>query len=275
MYDYDSIWALQIQGGYPGASHKAAIQKFYQALFRAGVGVDIVKPGDDISGYKLVFTPHLHVLPDSVAQGLVSYVRAGGVLVADCRTGVKDATNLAYPRTLPGKLSPALGIRIDEYEGTRLGINDDDQMTLTVRNAESKNVAFTADKHADWITPTTAEVVAVYDEWHLKPYAAMTRNQYGEGVAWYVGTLVKEDAFYDGLIDKLLQDAGVDTLIKPPYGVEAMIRERGNRRLLVLINHTDQEKSVSVPAGKRELLTDGATEETLTLGVFGVAVIEL
>ena len=85
------------------------------------MNVDIVQPGDDLSGYKLVLAPHLHVLPDEVANQLVEYVRDGGVLLADCRTGVKDETNLAYARTLPGLLSPALGIEIERIRVARFG----------------------------------------------------------------------------------------------------------------------------------------------------------
>jgi hypothetical protein len=41
------------------------------------------------------------------------------------------------------------------------------------------------------------------------------------------------------------------------------------------MNHTPEEKSVAVPQGKRDLLTDNSSGETLTLKPFGVAVLEL
>ena len=100
------------------------------------MNVDIVRPGDDLSGYKLVLAPHLHVLADDVANQLVEFVKGGGVLLADCRTGVKDETNLAYDRTLPGLLSPALGIEIDEYESLALGITDKEETTYKIQTRE-------------------------------------------------------------------------------------------------------------------------------------------
>src|SRR5262249_16930900 len=36
IYDYDSLWALEIQNGYPTASHQSAIRRYYEALSRAG-----------------------------------------------------------------------------------------------------------------------------------------------------------------------------------------------------------------------------------------------
>ena len=116
VYDYDSSWALRIQPGYSGNTYAAAIRRYYDAFFRAGVNVDIVPPGADLSHYKLVLAPELFVLPDAVAKKLVAFVEGGGVLLADTRTGVKDETGLVHVRTLPGLLTPALGIEIEEYE---------------------------------------------------------------------------------------------------------------------------------------------------------------
>jgi beta-galactosidase len=275
IYDYDSIWALQIQRGYPEASHQEAIKRYYNALFRAGVNVDIVRPGADMRNYKLVIAPHLHVLSDENANRLVEFVENGGVLMADCRTAVKDESNLIPPRTLPGLLAPALGIEIEEYESLLLGITDKEETTYVVRSDGQLGESFTAIHYADWIKPSTAEVIARYDLPYLKPYAAVTRNRYGDGEGWYVGTIIQEESFYDKLISRLLSDAKIRPLVTPPQGVEVAVRSNAERALLFVVNHTDQEKVVPVPSGRPELLTSGTTEESITLGAFGVAVIEL
>ena len=274
IFDYDSLWALQIQNGYPGASHIEAVKRYYNALASRGINVDIVRPADDISGYRLVLAPHLHVLSDDVAKQLVDYVRAGGVLLADCRTGVKDETNLAHARTLPGLLSPALGIEIEEYESLDLGIQDKAEIEYSI-HSDKLGGDYSAIRYADWIKPTTAQPIAQYDERHLKPYAAVTRNQLGEGAGWYVGTIVDGTKFYDQLIARLLEDAQLKPIVDPPLGVESSVRTSDQRTLLFLVNHTDQSVSVGVPPGKKELLSGTETGEQLTLEAFGVAVIEL
>jgi beta-galactosidase len=275
LYDYDSIWALKIQPGYPGADHPAAIKRYYHALFRAGVDVDIVRPGDDLSAYRLVLAPHLHVLPDGVANQLTEFVEDGGVLLADCRTGVKDETNLAYDRTLPGLLSPALGIEINEYESLALGIVDKEEATYKIQTDSKLGDSYTAEHYADWIKPTSAEPLAKYNQSHLKEFAALTRNKFGNGIGWYVGTIVSEPEFYDKLVAQLVADAKIRPLVQPPAGVEATVRRDDNRGLLFLVNHTAEEKSIAVAQGKRELLTEKPTGPTLTLGPFGVAILEL
>jgi beta-galactosidase len=274
IYDYDSIWALEIQNGYPGASHVQAIKRYYAALSRAGVNVDVVRPGDDLSKYKLVFAPHLHVLSDEVAKQLDKYVHGGGVLLTDCRVAVKDETNLVYDRTLPGLLSSALGIEIAEYESLRQGITDTDEVTYRLKTNDSLGNYYAAKHYADWITPTTATSLANYDEPHLGEVAAVTRNEFGSGIGWYVGTIVEGTQFYDRLVARLLADAKIDPLVAPPTGVEVSIRAGDNTSLAFLINHTDQKTEVAVPAGLKNALTGVRTNSSISLPGFGVAVIE-
>ena len=106
------------------------------------------------------------------------------------------------------------------------------------------------------MTPQRRKTIAGYaEQWHMKPFAAVTRNTYGKGKGWYVGMVAQEDGFYDSLIHRLLDDAGIKPVVNPPLGVEASIRQGQGRRLLFLINHTDEPKTVAVPQGKAELLS--------------------
>ncbi len=266
IYDYESVWALDHQPAFKGNTVQDAMKRYHRALFRAGVNMDIVPPSADLAGYRLVIAPALHLLPDAVADRLVAYVAGGGVLLVDSRTGVKDEHNRCHDRTLPGRLAPALGIRIDEYEAIPEGV----EYTLVAQDRR-----FTAIQYADWVTPESAQTFAGYDQWHMEPYAALTRNAHGHGKGWYLGTIAKEEAFYDHLIERLLDDAGVEPVVRPPAGVEVSLRQGQGRRLMLLINHTEQPQSIPVPSGKTELITGQTTGETIELGRHGVAVIKL
>jgi beta-galactosidase len=269
LYDYDNLWSLNFQPGFTGNSLQTAIRRYYDALFRAGVNVDIVNRRWELAPYKLVLAPDLSILPDEVAQKLDGYVRSGGVLLADCRTAVKDANNLCHDRTLPGLLGPALGLRIEEYSS--LGHDS----AYRVQGGDRLAGTYTAIQYTDWVTPESAVSVASYtDQWHLKPFAAVTRNTYGKGKGWYVGTVFKEAAFYDNLVGQLLKDAGIRPVVTPPPGVEVSIRQGSGKRLVFLINHTEEPKDVRVPQDKVELLTGQKTGESLKLDRFGVAVLE-
>jgi beta-galactosidase len=278
IYDYESIWAFEIQPAYAPAekgelagalNYLNAVRKYHRALFRAGVGTDMIRPSDDLSGYKVVFAPHLAILRDNEAKRLVDFVRAGGILVSDCRTAIKDDRGLCHARTLPGLLSEALGISIEEYEA----LAENTLYTLTC--TPPFTARHTAVSFADWVTPRGAQVLAGYEEWHMRPYAAVTRNQLGRGFGYYVGTMVGEESFYDELVSDVLGRAGVERIVRPPRGVEAMIREDGKKKILFLINHTEEGRTIEIPEGKRELLSGDRTSSTAALGPYGISVIRL
>ena len=135
--------------------------------------------------------------------------------------------------------------------------------------------SFTATQYCDWIMTKSAESLANFDEWHLKSFAAVTRNQYGKGIGWYVGAVIKEDDFYDLLISQLLADAGIKPLINPSEGIEVSLRQGKQHKLLFIINHTEEKKTVQVPSGKLDLLNQKKTKDTIELDIYGVAVIKL
>lgn len=270
IYDFDSLWATRIQPGFDENDYLRTQLLYYAALFRAGVNVDIIKPSDDYSAYKALFIPNLQVLPDETARRLDRYVKDGGVLLADCRTGVKDETNLCHARTLPGLLADALGIDIEEYEAVPT------DLTYAVRGRNGLESDFTAQHYMDWLKPRRGtEILADYDQWHLEKFAAATRHSYGKGTAYYVGTRVREEIFYDRLIGHLVRTAGIESPMVPPPGVETTLRQKGKRRLLFLINHLEEPQTVQVPSGKKELIEEKTTGENLTLDAYGVAVVKL
>jgi len=270
VYDYDNLWSLSFQPGFAGNSLQAAVKRYYNALVRAGVNVDVVNRQADLSRYKLVLTPDLSILPDETARKLDAFVKNGGVLLADCRTGIKDERNLCHERTLPGLLTPALGITIEEYSS--LGT---DSSYKVVAHDEAKT-EYTAIQYVDWVIPQDAKPVARYaDQWHMEPFAAVTRNTYGKGNAWYVGMVAKEDTFYDSLVHRLLTDADIRPVVHPPAGVEASIRQGPAGRVLFLLNHTDESQSVPVPQGGSDLLHGTRIGASVTLDRFDTAVIKL
>lgn len=278
IYDYDSIWAVRIQPGYSGNTYHAAMDRIYQALTRAGVNVDFIRSTDQFDSYRVVFAPDLNILPDSVAEALVAYVEKGGVLFTDSRSGAKDETSLMHPRTLPGLLSNVLGITIEEYESLGHDWAGDQSFTYPVNGKGDLAGVFTATQTAEWVKVVTAESMAGYDgqspdAWHMQDYSAVTRNHFGKGWGYFLGTVIAETQFYDLLVTDVLAHAGVQAILTPPPGVEVSLREGQGKQLLFLVNHLEKTVEVAIPAGKTDLLTGKVTGDRLLLDRFGVAVI--
>ena len=271
IYDYDSIWAVKFQKSYDKADYHANMRRFYNAITRRGLNCDMIRPGTPLDGYKIVVAPMLHVLADDVARQLVAFVEQGGVLIADHRTAVKDVNDKCIERTLPGLLSPALGIAIEEYES----LSQNPGITYPSTGHDALAGTWTAQHWADWVQVRGAEALATYSTWHMTTYALATRHRHGSGWGYYVGAVVAEDAFYDRLIADVCAKAGITSVIHPPAGVEVCIRAGAGRRIAFVINHSEEPKKVEVPSGKTDLLSGSVTTGTISLDRFGVAVLAL
>ena len=275
VYDYNANWAFRFQPAYDnpstdrwGENYLAAVQRYYLALYRSGVNVDFIPPDGDLNAYKVVLTPHLYLLSDELAARLSDYVKNGGVLLADCRTGVKSETSLCYDRTLPGLLSETLGIRIEEYE--------------TIQGADYAFAgqgpmagSYSAYLFADWVTPAGAESLGSFGPAHMQAFAPVSRNAFGQGWGYYAGVIAREEAFYDGLLAEILQKADVQSFVTLPPAVEASLREGQGKKLLFLINHSEQDQTVQAPPHALELLSGQSTTGSLTLKAFDVAILKL
>jgi beta-galactosidase len=264
IVDYDSLWATEIQPSFPGNDYFGNVRRYYDAFRRHGANVDIIEVNAEFSKYRVVAAPQLHVLPDEVAHRLNKFVESGGVLLADLRTAVKSPTNLCYERTLPGLLSDALGIEIHEYESV--------PGRYTIEGVSGFNGEFAAHQYADWIVPTTAHTMARYQESHVAEFSAATRNEFGSGIGYYLGTIVESREFYDTLVCMALTDGKVKGNMCVPDGIEVASRESNVKRLVFVINHTEQVRSIPLPYSMLDILTGTTMDGEATLEPFGVRI---
>lgn len=279
--DYDSAWALEIQPGFSGdlsgfsmdAGKEgndlvAQIERYHRALFRAGVNADIVAPDGDFGKYKLIILPEQFIMPDGLADRIETFVNKGGVLLTDLRTGVKDENNICPERVLPGKLRKTLGIRIEEYES--LG---EDALIAGTREFPG---SFHGHIGCEWVIPEEAKAIAGYRNGYLKPYASVTENSFGKGRAIFAGTIAREEAFYDALVRRALEAAGIKRLFDPPEGLEILCRSKRGSKLFFFINHTASHKKVKVPSRPKfkALLGDVPKAGALTVPAGEIAVLK-
>jgi beta-galactosidase len=270
MLSYDSRFAFDIQPNNPQLSYAGQFHQIYRALYNRNVAVDIVEPASDLSPYKLVIAPSLHVVTDADAEQLESFVQAGGTLVVLCRSGVKDEFNAVVNRRLPGPLAELCGVEVEEYDSLPIGVHNRIEYSVPELAATA---AMEAGTWCDVLHPTNADVVARYtvDFYAGKP--AITLSHHGEGRAIYVGTL-GDDAFYEVLATWILGLAGVAPLLNAPHGVEVAERLQGEQRLVFVLNHTDHEQKVTLSKPYTDLLSERPTlNGTVSIAPKGVLVL--
>jgi beta-galactosidase len=266
VLDYDSRFAFQIQPNSPSFGYPEHIQSIYRALFHKNAPVEIVSPTDDLSKYKLVFAPALHLLTEARARNLRSFVQGGGVLVCTPRTGVKDEYNTVVNMPLPGLLADVFGVSVDDYDSLPDGAGQPLQFSANITGQGA------ARGWCDVITPSAAEVVATYTQEYYAGQPAITLNKVGQGKAVYIGTF-GDDALYESLAPWLFELAGVRGVTTTPRGIEVTERWQGDRRLLFVLNHTNSPKDAHLRRVYVNILNEQVLQGTVSVGPHDVLVL--
>lgn len=239
LYDFDALASFRIQQQSILLDCETEMKRLHSALFRTGQSVDIIPASRDFSHYKLVLVPNLIITDPHVAARLKAYVAGGGVAVVTYRTAVKDRdNNLVFGKTIPVDLGDLLGLYVEETES----VQEYDCIPLAGEKGSG-----TAGIFRDMVVPQGAQVLWRYDDPFYRSYAAITRNAYGQGAAYYLGTTPNQ-AILDQVLCQAMEEVGLERL-DLPEGVESAVRGEGDSRVRILLNHND----VSIQALGQEL----------------------
>lgn len=205
LFSAESEWATRSQT-LPSMklNHWHDVRDWYRAFLNAGSRADIMPLKYDWSDYKTVVLPTVLMLSAVDTRRLADFAAAGGRVVVGYATGLIDEnfhTWLGgYPGAGNGLLRDMLGIRGEEFnilgsgvegepEAIRLGAGGE----VAPEDTAALNGATTRLWQNDvTVTGDRTQVLAMYageeaDEWELDGMAAVTRNPYGAGEAYFVG----------------------------------------------------------------------------------------
>ena len=205
LFSAESEWATRSET-LPSMklNHWRDVRDWYRAFLNAGSRADIMPLKYDWSDYKTVVLPTVLMLSAVDTRRLADFAAAGGRVVVGYATGLIDEnfhTWLGgYPGAGDGLLRDMLGIRGEEFnilgsgvegepEAIRLGAGGE----VALEDAAALNGATTRLWQNDvTVTGDRTQVLAMYageeaDEWELDGMAAVTRNPYGAGEAYFVG----------------------------------------------------------------------------------------
>ncbi|RAG86603.1 beta-galactosidase [Streptacidiphilus pinicola] len=266
VWEWESRWALELEYR-PSVEldFRERIDAYYERLWRAGVTVDFVHPGADLSGYRLVVAPSMYVTRNAWAENLRSWVRSGGTLLTSYFTGIVDENDAVHPGGYPGALRDVLGVRTEEFLPLRHG--ETTSLSATTRMDIGAAASGTASRWAEDLTLDGAAAVLQHADGPAAGRPAVTRHAFGEGTAWYVAT-APDAGTLDAVLRAALADAGVRTPSGVPDGVERVRRtDAGGRGWEIVINHTASDATlpgpegpVSVPAGTVTVLASEPLE---------------
>jgi beta-galactosidase len=259
LWDVESFWAQDLEWR-PSSdlNHRERIEAYYTALWQAGVSVDFAHPEADLSGYGLVLAPALYLVGDKAAANLTEYVRDGGNLLVSYFSGIVDANDSVPAGASPGALREVLGVEIHEFLPLR------ENETVTLGSGAAGTV------WAEEIHPGTATVVSHYVDGPAASRPAVTRNTFGSGTAWYVSTKL-DGGDLAAVVRDAVESSGIETVLRPPAGLEVASRSAGADTFTFLINHA--ETDAEYPATGRDLLSGETVTGTAVVPAGTVCVI--
>jgi beta-galactosidase len=271
LYTHDNDWALQLPSR-PNKHYNLRdhIQFFYNALHDRNIQVDFARPTEDLSRYKLVIAPSLHLLSGAEADFLKLYVQNGGTLVGTFNTGLVDEHCIAPGTAYPHSLTDLFGIEVHEFDSLPPG----EENHLSFKEAFPISQAHPARLWCDLIEPNPdCLVIASYGKEFYSASPAVTANSFGLGKAIYIGTM-SHQPFYHDIVAWLRDICDLHPKIKAPDTVEAGTRESGDVKVHFLLNHQNDSLHVQLYKPMHDILSGEMTAGGRDIPPHGVLVLD-
>jgi len=237
LFDFEDMWAIALQPHRAGFDYLAHLFVFYRALCQLGISVDVRPSTADLSPYRLVIAPTLHLVSPELVDRLDNYVQGGGALLLGVRSGFKTTSDLVSDQPLPGLLRPLVGATVTDWGALPDGVG----WPL----ASSGDLPDFPGQAAFWVERLVLESAHALLTYAEGGAAALTVNRIGKGSAYYLGlypTLAQARA----LLIHLAQDLILSDASSPEPAPGLRYVQRGPYRLLM--NFTDQPQTVTLAA---------------------------
>jgi beta-galactosidase len=270
LYSHANEWALKWQPQ-PNKHFRVRdhIQLFYNALHDRNIPVDFARPTEDLSKYKIVIAPSLHLLAGGEADLLKLYVHNGGTLVGTFNTGLINEHHIVPDSGFPSDMTDLFGMAVTEFDPLPPG----EENHLTFKGAFPTSHLHPARIWCDLIEAREAQVLASYAKDFYGGTPAMTMNTFGLGKAIYIGTMSHQYFYYD-LIAWLRQICNLFPLLKVPDTVEVSMREKEDVKLYFLLNHQSSPVRIQFYKPMHDFLTGNTFTGNYDLPPHGILVLD-
>lgn len=246
VFDWENWWAVEASD-HPqnGIDYLAVIQRWYRALHRRHVQVDVVPAVRVGEGYDLAIAPLLYLLRETDAAALTSFVESGGHLLAGPFTDVVDELDRFRDGGFVTQLGPLCGIRLEDFGAL---------VTPDAAPGEpgEREAPFAGEARLVGVGTLLAEeihvvapdvrVEASFTAGRRAGDAALTVRDVGAGSARYLATIPDEDGV-QSVVDRLLAATGVEPVAA---GLPSHVEAARRGRLLTLVNHGGPAASVDM-----------------------------
>ncbi len=257
-----------------GIGYNDVVRWLYDALFKMNIECDFVWPeSDNLDQYKAIFVPALYAAPDELLEKLKQYTANGGTLVATFKTAFANENVKVSHEMQPHILSNCFGISYQQFTFPK-----NTGLSGSIINGIAKGADEEAEAKVfmELLMPQEAEVLASYDHYNWKEYAAITKNHYRKGTAIYIGCMT-DDNTLKAVLTEALNSAEVEI---PEYSWPVIIRKGTNdlgKCVRYILNYSAEEQNVVYHgADGTELFSEESVQDgdTVTVLPWNVKIIE-
>jgi beta-galactosidase len=241
------------------------LYSYYKPLFDRNIIVDFAHPESDLSRYKLVIAPNLYLVSDASVTNINQYVENGGNLVMSFFSGIVDENEHIRLGGYPAPFREMLGLTVEEFSPYS------ETQTNSICTTDGRQ--FQCTFWGDVIHINSAKTLATFENDYYAGNAAVTKNQFGNGNAFYVGTLLDNNGM-SWLTESVCKMAGVQPT-NVPTGVELLRRTNGKSEFVFALNYSDQKTTVPLEGSGIDLLTGNKVNNTIELEPKGVAIVQV
>ena len=271
---------FRIQEQAPGADAKSiyyndVMRWMYDTLYHMNVECDFIWPeSENLEQYKAIVVPALYAAPDELLIRLKQYVENGGTLIASFKTAFANENVKVSHQVQPHILSNCFGVHYDQFTFPKnVGLTGE---IIPKKTDQKGNAHPAANVFMELLVSEGAEVLASYEHYNWKDYAAITRNHYGKGQAVYIGCMTDEETL-KSVYKAVLPEAGVEI---PEYHYPIIVRKGLNdlgKTVCYFLNYSGME--LEMPYDYKngiELLENTAVENgtALQMPAWGVKIVE-
>ena len=248
-----------------GIGYNDVVRWLYDTLFKMNIECDFVWPeSDNLDQYKAIFVPALYAAPDELLEKLKQYTANGGTLVATFKTAFANENVKVSHEMQPHILSNCFGISYQQFTFPKNTGLSGSIINGTAKDSDEKAEAKV---FMELLMPQEAEVLASYDHYNWKEYAAITKNHYGKGTAIYIGCMT-DDNTLKAVLTEALNSAEVEI---PEYSWPVIVRKGINdldKCVRYILNYSAEEQNVVYHgANGTELFSEESVQDGESIAV--------
>ena len=268
IFDWDNYWALDYTSG-PTEDLKYVdqIHHYYKFFYDNNIGVNMIPVDADFSKYKIVVAPVLYMVKEGMKEALTKFVENGGILITTFMSGLVNESDNVHLGGYPGPLRELAGVWVEEIDA--LAPEQTNTITFTDGTRMSCNLL------CDLMHLEGAQLLASYDENFYAGMPAITKNTFGKGCTYYIGTNMGQEGI-DKVLKMATQQAGVHPVVKEPTALEVVCRKIADSTHYYIFNFKETE--IVIPdqfVGYTDLLTGKKVESGMRMKHYDALILNI